>query len=166
MSTNPTSLAYMSVKSSAQGAFSADASRAGHSRSLCHAVKFRGEVPHDVRKGNAYAVTQHQPIDVIREWSLSTVQFLTSLWNNEVLDEVLFEFIRTDAGGQEVVYATLTLAKATVAYVELRSGNTAELLPGEHRSLDRIGLHAEKIEFKVKDKAGDATANYDRKAEG
>ena len=80
--------AYMHVKSAAQGGFLDDSSRAGTSKTLCLAVRFRGDVPHDARKGS-YAVTQHEPITVIREWSPSTVQFLTSLWNNELIDEVV-----------------------------------------------------------------------------
>jgi type VI secretion system Hcp family effector len=164
VSTNPSAFAYMYVKSSSQGTFLDDSSRAGTGKSLCRAVRFRGDVPHDVRQGSSYAVTQHEPISVIREWGPSTVQFLSSLWSNEVLDEVRFEFVRQDSNGDETVYATMTLTKATIAYVELRSGNTSELLEGDHRALDMIGFQAEKIEFKLKDASGDATANYDRRA--
>lgn len=156
--------AYMHVKSPSQGMFTDDATRAGASKTLCLAVRFRGEVPHDARSGSGYAVTQHQPITVIREWSVSTVQFLTALWSNEVLAEVGFDFVRQNAEGQEETYATLTLTQVTVAFVELRSGNTADLIPNEPRALDYIGFHARQIEFKVNDPAGPATASYDRKA--
>ena len=166
MDSNTPSLTYMRVKGSTQGAFLDDSSRAGGGRSLCHAVRFRGEVPHDVRKTGAYAVTQHEPISVLAEWGTVTVQFLTALWNNETLDEVEFDFVRSNPGGHEVTYATLTLKKATVAYAELRSGATQDLLAGDHHALHLIGLRAEKIEFKVKGPAGDAIANYDQKAGG
>ena len=159
-----TSFAYMSVKSSKQGDFVADSSRGGPGRFLCRAVRFKGSVPRDVRTGEPYAATQHDPITVVCDWGHSTVQFLTALWNNEVLDQVLFEFVETDDAGKEVIYATLTLAKATIAHVELRAGNTTPLLPGDHRSLDEIGLFAQRIEFSIKAKSGAATAIYDRTA--
>jgi type VI secretion system Hcp family effector len=156
------SLAYMHVKSSVQGAFLDDASRAGATKTLCLAVHFHGEVPHDVRKGSSYAVTQHKPISVIREWSASTVQFLVAMWNNEVLEEVGFDFVRPDTEGKEEIYATLTLTKATVAFVELRSGNTASLLEAAPRAVDHIGFHAQTIEFKVMGPSGASTATYER----
>jgi type VI secretion system Hcp family effector len=155
-------MAYMHVKGSSQGGFLADGSRAGKGRTLCLAVRFRGEVPHDVRHGK-HAVTQHEPISVIHEWSPATAQFLSALWSNEVLDEVGLDFVRQDPGGKEEVYATLTLTHATVAYVELRSGKTETLVAGEHGALDDVGLRAEKIEFKIKDGSGQVTAHYDRK---
>lgn len=156
------SLAYMHVKGSAQGAFLDDKSRAGKGKTLCLSVKFRGEVPHDIRGGQSHAVTKHDPISVVREWGPSTAQFLTALWNNEILDEVGFEFVRQSAAGKEEVYATLTLKKATVAYVETHAGDAKHLLSEGWRSVDVIGLHFEKIEFKFTDGSGQATASYDR----
>jgi type VI secretion system Hcp family effector len=158
--------AYMHVKSASQGMFADDATQAGSQKTLCLAVHFRGEVPHDARSGGGYAVTQHEPITVIREWSASTAQFLTSLWSNEVLTEVGFDFVRQNSDGQEEVYATLTLNQATIAFVEMRSGNTDDLIPNHPRALDYIGFHAQQIEFKYNDPSGPATASYDRKAGG
>ncbi|MCL2724724.1 MAG: type VI secretion system tube protein Hcp [Polyangiaceae bacterium] len=150
----------MRVKSAAQGVFKSDQSRAGVGYTLCLAVRFRGEVPHDVRGGNAYKVTQHEPITVIRRWSASTSQFLIAMWNNEVLTEVFFEFIQHDPGGKEVVFATMTLTKVTVVSVELRSGNTHELVESDHGALDVLGFHAEGIEFTFMEDGGGATAKY------
>jgi type VI secretion system Hcp family effector len=158
-------MAYMHVKGSSQGAFQEDGSHAGKGRTLCQAVRFRGDVPHDVRNGK-HAVTKHEPVSVIHEWGPATVQFLSALWSNEVLDEVGFEFVRQDRGGKEEVYATLTLTKATVAYVELRSGRAESgkaAVDEEWRTFDDVGLHAEKIEFTFKDGGGKVTASYDRK---
>lgn len=155
--------AYMHVKSSAQGGFLDDESQAGSSKTLCLAIRFRGDVPHDARKGS-YAVTQHEPITVVREWSPSTVQFLTSLWNNELIDEVGFDFVRPDTAGKDEVYATLTLNQVTVAFVELRSGNTAGLTSGDLRAVDYIGFHAQQISFKVTGPNGPVEASYVRKA--
>ena len=87
---------------------------------------------------------------------------MTSFWANEVLSEIGFDFVRQNAQGQEEVYATLTLTKATIAFVELRSGNTESLIPNQPRDLEYIGIHAQQIEFKVNDAAGPATASYDR----
>jgi type VI protein secretion system component Hcp len=155
--------AYMHVKSSVQGEFLDDETQAGQQKTLCLAVRFRGDVPADARKGT-YAVTQHEPITVIGEWSPSTVQFLTSLWNNEVIDEVGFDFVQQDTAGKDEVFATLTLNKVTVAFVELRSGNTLGLIGGELRTVDYIGFHAQKISFKLIGPKGPVEASYVRKA--
>jgi type VI protein secretion system component Hcp len=157
--------AYMHVKSKAQGVFVDDKTKAGAAKSLCLAVRFRGDVPHDVRKGG-FAVTEHEPITVVRDWSASTVQFLTSFWANEVLDEVKFDFVRPDDAGKEQTFATLTLTQVTVAFVELRSGNTAELVEAAPRTLEYIGLRAQGIEFNVDSPSGGVTANYSRQASG
>ncbi|HEY6459863.1 MAG TPA: type VI secretion system tube protein Hcp [Polyangiaceae bacterium] len=161
MSTGNLAMAYMKAKGSSQGAFLEDHSRAGKDRTLCLAVRFRGEVPHDVR-GGKYATTRHEPISVVHEWGPATVQFMSALWSNETLDEVSFEFVRQDDGGKEEVYATLSLSKATVAYVELRSGDVARLVEGEHRALGEAGLLAEKVEFKLVGASGPMVATYDR----
>jgi type VI secretion system Hcp family effector len=151
----------MHVKGSTQGPFMEDGTRAGKGKSLVVAVRFRGEVPHDVRHGK-HAVTKHEPISVVHEWGPTTAQFLSALWANEVLDEVGLEFVRQDSTGKEEVYATLTLSKATVAYVELQSG-AAERAAGEWRPHDDVGLYAEKIEFMIKSGSGKVTATYDAK---
>lgn len=161
MTTGNLAMAYMKAKGSSQGGFLQDNSRAGKDRTLCLSVRFRGEVPHDAR-GGKYATTRHEPVSVVHEWGPATVQFVSALWANETLDEVEFEFIRPDGKGKEEVYATLTLSKATVAYVELRSGDTAPLAEGERRALGDVGLHAEKIEFKLQGAGGPMVASYDR----
>jgi type VI protein secretion system component Hcp len=153
-------MAFMRVKGSSQGVFLEDGSRAGKERTLCAAVRFRGDVPHDVRHGK-HAVTRHEPISVIHQWSPATVQFVAALWSNEVLDEVALQFLRGDPRGGEDSFAILTLTKATVAYADLRTGHK-DWVDGEHRQLCDVGLHAEKLEFKMKHGSGWVTANYDR----
>jgi type VI secretion system Hcp family effector len=159
---NRSLVAYMHVKGSSQGGFLDDHSRAGKGKTSCLAVRFRGEVPHDVRKGE-HAVTKHEPIRVTHEWSPATAQFLNAMWSNEILDEVKLEFVRQDKSGKEEVYATLTLSKATVACMDLHSGKEEEPEQGEYRPVSDVGLVAEKIEFKLKDTSGQVTATYDRK---
>lgn len=154
-------MAYMKAKGSAQGTFAEDKSRAGKDRTLCLSVGFRGEVPHDVR-GGKQSTTHHKPVSIVHLWSPATVQFMTALWANETLDEVEIAFVRPDGTGKEEEYATLKLTKATVAYVDLKSGETARLAEGQHWALCDVGLNAEKIEFKLKGEGGPLVASYDR----
>jgi len=165
MDAKRTTVIYLRIKSSKQGAFLADDSRAGHGKTTCLDFRFACAVPHDVRKdkGGDYTVVQHEPISLMAEWSPLVVQCVSAAWSNEVLDEVTLEFVRYDQGGQEVVFATMILSKATVAVVDLGAGDTSRFLQGDFTGLARIGFTPEKIEFKVKDRAGDATAHYDRK---
>jgi len=167
MDSKQTSVVYLRIKSSKQGAFLADDSRAGQGRTLCLDFRFSCEVPHDVRKEKGdYTVVQHKPVSVVCEWSPLVVQCLSAAWSNEPLDEVALEFAKYDSGGQEVIFATMTLSKATVAVMDLGSGDTARFIPGDYTGLAQIGFSPEKIEFKVKDKGGDAAAHYDRKMAG
>jgi type VI secretion system Hcp family effector len=154
-------MAYMKATGSSQGAFAEDKSRAGEDKTLCLSVRFRGDVPHDVRDGK-YASTRHEPVSIVHEWGPATVQFMTALWANETLDEVQLEFVRAGGAGHEPAFAWLTLKKATVAYVELVSGETRKLAEGIHRELGEVGLHAEQIEFKLKGPDGPLVASYDR----
>lgn len=161
MLTGYQAMAYMKAKGSAQGTFAEDKSRAGKDRTLCLSVGFRGEVPHDVR-GGKHSTTLHKPVSIVHLWSPATVQFMTALWANETLDEVEIAFVRPDGTGKEQEYATLKLGKATVAYVDLKSGETAKLEEGQHWALCDVGLHAENIEFKLKGDGGPLVASYDR----
>jgi type VI secretion system Hcp family effector len=154
-------MAYMKAKGSAQGVFAEDKSRAGKDRTLCLSVGFRGEVPHDVR-GGKHATTRHQPVTIVHLWSPATAQFLTAMWANETLDEVEIAFVRPDGTGKEEEYATMKLGKATVAHVDLRSGETVKLAEGHHGAVFEVGLHFEKIEFKLKGEGGPLVASYDR----
>jgi type VI secretion system Hcp family effector len=162
VTTGNQAMAYMRAKGSAQGAFVEDHSRAGKGKTLCLSVRFRGEVPHDVRGGGRYATTRHEPVSIVHEWGPATVQFMTALWANETLDEVELEFLRPGNAGEDLSFAWITLKKATVAYVELVSGATHKLAPGEHRQLADVGLHAEQIEFKFHGHDGPHVAQYDR----
>lgn len=155
-------MAYMKAKGCSQGVFAEDNSRAGKDRTLCVNVRFRGEVPHDIRGGGKYAVTRHEPVAVVHEWGPATVQFMTALWANETLDEVAIEFVLPGGAGKEVTFAWLTLKKATVAHVELRSGDSGQLAEGMHRQLAEVGLVAEQMEFKLQGPDGPLVANYDR----
>jgi type VI protein secretion system component Hcp len=151
----------MKAKGSSQGVFAEDKSRAGKDRTLCVTVRFRGDVPHDAR-GGKYETTRHQPISVVHQWGPATVQFMTALWANETLDEVNLEFVLPGGADREVTFAWLTLKKATVAYVELVSGDTQKLAAGLHAQLADVGLVAEQIEFKFNGPDGPLVANYDR----
>jgi type VI secretion system Hcp family effector len=153
-------MATIHVKGSSQGVFQEDGSWAGKDRTRCAAVKFRGEVPHDVR-GGKYVALRHEPVSVIHEWSPATVQFVQALWSNEVLDEVVLAFLRGGRQGGEHHFATLTLMNATVAYAQLTTGHDDEI-EGEHRQLCDVGLHAEKMEFTLNPGSGQLSASYDR----
>jgi type VI protein secretion system component Hcp len=134
---------------------------------MCLDFRFSCEIPHDVRKEKGeYSVVEHKPVSIITEWNPLVVQCLSAAWSNEVLDEVSLDFARFDSSGQEVTFATMTLSKATVAVMDLGSGDTSRFVQGEYLGLAQIGLSPEKIEFKVKDKGGDASAHYDRKMAG
>src|SRR5256885_1757279 len=71
--------------------------------------------PRDVATGHASGKRIHKPIVFTKEWDAASPKLFQALVTNEVLKSVLFEFVKTDAKGQEEVHFRITLANANVA---------------------------------------------------
>ncbi len=69
--------------------------------------------------GNAKA---HHELKVTKEVETASAQLLTALATKEVLKEVVFEFLRTDLAGVEVIYFKLTLTNAKIAGIRQIAG--------------------------------------------
>jgi type VI secretion system Hcp family effector len=111
---------YMKIESAKSGTFKGGVSRKG---SLWIPVL---EVSHPAGR-EGLGKSQHKPIVVIKEIDGASAQLHRALTNNEVLKEVVIEFVRSDApgkeAGKETVYQTVTLTNATIAGLKtIRSG--------------------------------------------
>ncbi|WP_394838106.1 type VI secretion system tube protein Hcp [Pendulispora rubella] len=162
MTATEQSLIYLEIKGSKQGEFKTDDAQARAGKTVCLAFGHGIDVPHDTQ-GKGRAVVRNKPVWVICEWNPLVVQCQQAAWDNEELKEVVIKRARRDSNGNEVVYATTTLTKATVAKFRTLSGPTSKWLPGNHPDLARISFLASKIDVTLHSPDGDTRAHYDRK---
>jgi type VI secretion system secreted protein Hcp len=144
---------YLKIESAKQGTFKGGVSRKG-SRWIPIL-----EVSHPAG-GAALGKSQHKPIVVIKEIDAASAQLHRALTNNEVLKEVVIDFVRSGApgkeAGKETVYQTLTLTNATVASLKtIRSGK-------QEKEAEEILFTYQKIE--VTDLSGKKSATDDWEA--
>ena len=113
--------------------------------------------PRDIATGQASGKRQWSPIKFEKEWGAASPQLLAACATNEVLPEVVFEFSKTNANGEEYVYQTIKLTDATVASVGRFTGDEEKGAEGassarhveafDTHELERVGLTFRKIEL-------------------
>ena len=115
---------YLSVKGTKQGQFKGEGVVAARKDKWQEGLSYFHEIksPRDIATGQASGKRQHGAITITKEWGASTPQYFTALCTNEVLPEVNFEFLRTNANGEEYVYTKIKLTNATVSNVKYSTG--------------------------------------------
>ena len=110
---------FVSIEGSKQGKFKGEINRARRADWIA-GLGFHYELtsPRDVASGQATGKRQHKPIVITKEWGAATPQIFQALATNELLKSVLFEFVRVNASGEEVVTHTIKLSDASVANLE------------------------------------------------
>jgi type VI secretion system secreted protein Hcp len=157
---------YVTITGTKQGAFKGESIREKHSSKLSglsynHTI----QSPRDVATGQASGKRQHGPIQITKEWGASTPQIMQALVSNEVLKEVLFEFVQTTPDGMEQVYYTVKLTNATISGVQYMTGagESAESAKTsasyDTHELEKVSFTYQKIE--VDHKAGKTSATDD-----
>jgi type VI secretion system secreted protein Hcp len=148
---------YVSIKGTKQGTFKGDAAGgAKRAKGKIGGVKFSMETtsPRDAATGQATGKRIHKPIVITKEWDAASPQLFNALVDNETLKIVLFEFVKTDPAGKEVVYYTITLTNAVVSnlrsYVDLTdtSGDRYDA-----HALEEVSFVFQKIEIENKESA-------------
>ena len=142
---------YVTVRGAKQGAFKAETVREKHQNKI-PGVSFHYSVssPRDAASGQASGKRTHQPVTFVKEWGAATPQFLQALYTNESLPEVLFEFVRTDANGEEFVYHTVKLVNAAVSEIEQYVAEDEEHEAHDVRELEEISFTFQRIEIESK----------------
>jgi len=157
---------YVTITGTKQGQFKGESIREKHSSKLSglsynHTI----QSPRDVATGQASGKRQHGPIQITKEWGASTPQILQALVSNEVLKEVLFEFVQTTPDGMEQVYYTVKLTNATISAVQYTTGGgeSAESAKTsaayDTHELEKVSFTYQRIE--VDHKAGKTSATDD-----
>lgn len=109
---------------------------------------FKGEV---ARKGGLWTPAlevvlpekgQHQPVVVRKQVDAALQQFYRALTSNELLKQVVIDFVRTGPPGEETVYQTVTLTNANISSLKtIRPTGTAGM-----KEEDEISFTYQKIE--------------------
>lgn len=116
--------AYLSVKGNRQGQFKGESNEENRKDKWMVVLSFAMdlEAPRDPGTGQPVGKREWKPVKVVKEWGAASPQALTACATNEVLSEVLIEFTKTNANGDEHVYQRITLANATIAAVARFTG--------------------------------------------
>ncbi len=105
----PTSC-HVAIKGARQGQFKGEGNDPQGRDKLMSCLQFSYSVA-SVRNpatGQPAGRRQYSPLSFTKEWGPASPQVLAALATNEVLTEVDFDFVRTDASGKEYVSETVT----------------------------------------------------------
>ncbi|HEX8791274.1 MAG TPA: type VI secretion system tube protein TssD [Polyangiaceae bacterium] len=122
---------YVSIKGQKQGQFKGESMVTSRAAKWMDVLAFRSavSVPMDAASGGVTGKRKHEPMCFTKHWGAATPQLLNSVVNNELLSEVDFEFVKTDAQGKESVFQTVKLLNAVIVDDRERLGSEAEV-PG------------------------------------
>ena len=142
---------YVRVEGTKQGVFANETPREKHKGKI-PGISFHYNVssPRDAASGMAAGKRVHQPVSFVKRWGPSTPQFFQALTTNESLRSVVFEFVRTDANGEEYVYHSVRLTNAAVTEIDQYLAGD-EHAAAEAHELERISLTFQRIEIQSHD---------------
>jgi type VI secretion system secreted protein Hcp len=138
---------YVTIEAAKQGRLAGESTREVHSGKLA-GIGFSYEVcwPRDAPSGQATGKRQHGAVTFTKEWGAASPQLFTALVTNEVLETVLFEFVRANDVGVERVFHTIRLTTAAVTGIHQYVGvqDDAEL---DNAELEDVALTFRGIEI-------------------
>jgi type VI secretion system Hcp family effector len=147
--------AYISITGQKQGAFKGESTRNTGNQKWSEVLSFSMGVttPRDPSTGTLTGRRSHEPVKIVKAWGAASPQLLTALATNEVLTQVVIQFIKTNQNGEEYVFQTVTLTNAAVSDVCRFTGDpdadrtlkSSPPLGVDTLELDRVGLVYQKI---------------------
>jgi type VI secretion system secreted protein Hcp len=157
---------YVTIEGTKQGVFKGESNRE-NAKEKIPALAFSYEVtsPRDVATGQASGKRQHAPVTFVKEWGAASPQLFQAAVTNEVLKSVLFEFLRTNANGEEEVFETVKLTNATVSHLKDtfdargENGGHQPAAGADGPTLEEVALTFQKIE--IENKSGKTLASDD-----
>ena len=137
---------FVTIEATKQGALAGESTRAKHEGSL-EGLAFHYSVAHprDAASGMATGRRIHQPISFVKEWGAASPQIFQALVTNETITSALFEFVRTNESGDEIVFHTIRVSSARVTEIE-QFIDDSETAPNG-KGLEKISLVFQKIEI-------------------
>lgn len=156
---------YVTIEGTKQRRFKGESPREQHKGKIA-GIAFSYEVksPRDVATGQASGKRQHGPVTFVKEWGAASPQIFQALITNEVLKSVLFEFVDTNANGEEEVQNTIRLTDATVSRMKRSIDQFADETASRETTHDRPKLDEVSFTFvkiELENKAGKTVAADD-----
>jgi type VI secretion system secreted protein Hcp len=156
---------YMTIEGAKQGKFKGEAGRdASRVRAgKIAGIRFVTEVasPRDSAGGQASGKRAYKPILVTKEWGAASPQLFQALVSNEQIKTAVFEFVKTNANGEEYVYHRIKLTNASItgikSYLDLTdaSGDVYDA-----HELEDVSFVFQKIEIENLDGKTSAADNW------
>lgn len=140
---------YFSVKGAKLGQFKGEAPQPKLQDKMI-GVRFLHEVtsPRDISTGQISGRRQHKPMVITKEWGAASPQLFQALVTNEVLTEVLIDFVGTDPkSGQELLTHRIRLNNASITNIQYRMDEAAGSAAGAKNFPASGQRHLEDISF-------------------
>ena len=118
---------YIAIKG-IQQQFKSETRKTGRSDKFIDLIAFKmgSSVPVDANSGEPKGFRQHRPLVVTKDRGAASPQILQAHWHNELLPEVVLEFVgRSEDGAREVVQERITLKDAIIVSVDRYSHSSA-----------------------------------------
>jgi type VI secretion system Hcp family effector len=113
-----------------QGPFNSENPHGRDGWILCFHYGFKGKSHEDPNLSEASAARSHEPLLVVKGWDAASPQLMQAFWNNEILKEVVLEFVVPDGKGATQVLERITLGNATVVSMNRGAGAATTASPG------------------------------------
>ena len=138
--------AYMKVTGETQGEIQGETTQKGR-ENLIMLDEVRHEIvsPRDAASGLPTGKRQHKPFVVVGEMGKHSPLLLLALTNNEVLTNVKVDFWRPHSSGKEVMYYTVELTNASVAWIRNYMQNVRDPRYRQFLHYEEIGFAYQKI---------------------
>jgi type VI secretion system secreted protein Hcp len=149
---------YVTVEGTKQGRLKGESVAEAH-RDKLRGISFHYAVssPRDAASGQASGKRQHQPVVFVKEWGAASPQLFQALVSNESLKSVLFEFVKTNENGEEVIYHSIKLTSASISAIEQYINGDPEPPPTDPRALEKVSLTFQRIDIENADGKTSAT---------
>jgi type VI secretion system secreted protein Hcp len=155
---------YVTVDAVKQGKFKGEGLAGDRGRIPGVGLEYEANAPRDPFSGQASGKRQHKPVVFTKEWGISSPQFYSALFTNEVLKSVVFEFIGTTSRGEEVDH-TIKLTNAAISGVRQYVHNGPSGGPAvDTRELQEVTFTFQKIE--IESETGKTTATDEWQTSG
>lgn len=135
---------YVSIKGAKQGQFKGEVLQKGFEGKIA-GLKFRYEIvsPRDIATGQPTGKRQHKPVAITKEWGVASPQLFQALVTNELLPEVVIDFVGVDPRGLPALTHRIKLSNASISGIS----HSTESLDKGVRHVEDVSITFQKIEL-------------------
>jgi type VI secretion system secreted protein Hcp len=138
--------AYLRIEGTKQGKFKGETTGTHAGSISVIEFNYHPQAPRDVATGRASGKRMHETVTIVKQVDASSPQLMRAMNTNEVLKEVLIEFVHPGPAGKEEVYKTMLLTDAIISAVHRTGGAGA----GRTNEREEVAFTFQKIELSGK----------------